>query len=322
MIFSAPFSRSVFPGALFTSAILSIWPSVLSAQTAEQADETCWTDGLDVSATGGLRFEDNLVVDALDVSSAESDFAAIAELDLGYEDQIGDNTELRTGYLLEDRRYFEEQDFNLQLHYTYLDLSRDLAGVTAGARVDVTYARVGGESLLNKQMLSGYVSDLVTRKLYVRSSLSYENTRLDGAPGRDNQGQRLDGSAFYFLDGTTQYLTAKARYHREDADDAVYDYQSPRVSFGYVQRLSLLDETPVRIRADWRYEIRRYDEVDPGLNAKRRDYRQRWRVRLDAPVTDSVTLELKAEHRNYNSNNQALDFDDNRIEMLVEVALL
>ena len=313
-------SRVSSPGraALLTSVALSAAPFVHAESLIAGAPEN-----LEVSAGGGLRYEDNLVVESLDVSSAQSDVAAVAKLDLGYDkDEAWGETDLRSGYSLEDRRYFEEKDFNLQVHYGYLDLSREVFDLTAGAMMDATYARVGGSSLLNSQKLTGYVTDLVTRQLYVRGSVGLERTTIEGNEGRDNNGQRLDGSAFYFLDGTEQYLTAKARFSREQADNDVFDYQAERISLGYVQRLGIPEQWPVRVRADWRYEMRRYGEFDPGLGVKRQDFRQRWRLRLDAPVTDAVSLQLKVEHRNYNSNNPALDFDDNRIQMLVDVALI
>lgn len=324
--------------AFFISFALSANPC-LHAQIAEQQDNDTWPwetllaqgqtvldkapDNLKLSVASGLRFEDNLVVDSLDVSSPESDFAAVGTLDLTYEDTVGDSTDVRTGYVFEQRRYFNERDFDLQLHYGFLDLSRELSGITAGAVVEASYARLGGESLLNKQKLSGYVADLVTPELYARGSLGLETTNLSSAQGRDNNNQRLDASAFYFLDGTRQYLTLKGRYKQSRADDSVFDYDAQRINVGYVARVTLGNDQPVRLRADWRYEERRYDQADPSLGgAKRHDDRKRWRLRLDTPVNSSVSLQMKVEHRNYNSNKLALDFEDNRIELMVEAALL
>lgn len=279
-------------------------------------------DNLELSVGAGLQFEDNLVVDSLDVSSPESDFAAVGSLDLAYEGRVGRSVDLRTGYVFEQRRYFDERDFDLQLHYGFLDLSRELSGVTAGAVVDATYARLGGASLLNKQKVGGYIADLVTPTLYARGGLALETTDLQSARGRDNNGQRLDASAFYFLDGVRQYLTLKTRFEQSSADDPVFDYSGRRISVGYVERVNVDSDQPVRVRADWRYEQRRYDESDPTLGARRRDDRMRWRLRLDTPVNDSVSLAMKLEHRDYESNNAALDFNDNRIELMVEVTLL
>ena len=324
--------------AVFTSLALSSSPS-LHAQATERQNDNDWSweamlakgqsvldkapDGLALSVGGGLRFEDNLVVDSLDISSTESDFAAVGNLDLTYQNRVGKSTDLRTGYVLEQRRFFTERDFDLQLHYGFLDLSRELSGITAGALVDATHARLGGKSLLNKQKLSGYVADLVTPELYARGSLGLETTDLSSAQGRDNNSQRLDASAFYFLDSTRQYLTFKARYKQSQADDSVLDYGAWRIRVGYVERVTLGNDQPVRIRADWRYEERRYDKRDPALGGiKRRDDRIRWRLRLDTPVNDSVSLQMKLEHRDYNSNNAALDFNDNRFEIMVEVDLI
>lgn len=279
-------------------------------------------DNLELSVAGGLHYEDNLVVESIDVVSAEKDVAAVGELDLDYRDDVWNGSQLRTGYSFSQRAFLEEDDFNLQLHYGFLDLSRELSEVTAGAVVDVTYARVGGDALLNKQKISGYLSDLATENLYWRSSLGLEQTDFDRDSGRSNNGQRVDVSGFYFMDGTRQYVTLGYRYAQEQADSSIFDHYGNRLKLGYVKRLNVADDRPVTVRVDWRFEHRRYNEFDPVIDGKRRDYRRRWRVRMETPVSDALTLRLKYEHRNYSSNNDALDFNDNRIEALLELQLL
>ena len=280
-------------------------------------------DNLELSIASGLRFEDSLVVDSLDVSSPKSDFAAVGMIDLAYKDTVGDETDIRTGYVFEQRRYRNERDFDLQLHYGFLDLSREVAGITAGSVLEATDARLGGASLLNKKGINGYVADLVATDLYVRAGLGLETTDLSTANQRDSNSQRLDASAFYFLDGTRQYLTLAARYKKSDATDPVFDYDAQRITIGYADRVILGEDQPFRVRADWRYEARRYDEPDPSLgDVRRHDDRQRWRLRLDTPVNDTVSVQMKLEHRRYDSNNRALDFNDNRIELMIEVDLL
>lgn len=277
---------------------------------------------LELSVAGGLRYEDNLVVESIDVVSAEKDLALVGELDLDYRDEVWSGSQLRSGYRFSQRVFLEEDDFNLQLHYGFADLSRELPEVTAGARVDATYASIGGDSLLDKQVVSGYLSDLATEKFYWRSSLGLEQTGFDRDGGRSNNGQRLDLAGFFFMEGPRQYVTARYRYDQEQADSSVFDYYANQVQFGYVKRMTVAGDQPVRLRLDWRIELRRYENASATLDAKRRDYRRRWRMRVDGPITDALSFQVKFEHRNYSSNNTALDFDDNRIEALLELTLL
>lgn len=279
-------------------------------------------DNLELSVAGGVRFEDNLVVESIDIVSAEKDVALVGELNLDYKDDIWKDTRLRTGYSLSQRLFRQEDEFNLQSHYGFVDLSRNLSEVTAGTVVDIAYASIGGNSLLNKQGISGYLSDLTTENAYWRASAGFDQTHFDRDSGRSNIGQHVDFSGFYFIDGPRQYFTFDYRYNQEQADSSVYDYYFNRIKLGYVRRLTLADNRPVRVRLDWRYELRRYENLDPILNAKRRDDRGRWRIRMDTPISKNVSFQLKYEHRNYSSNNASLDFNDNRIEVLVELQLL
>ncbi|TQE99582.1 MAG: hypothetical protein FKY71_07120 [Spiribacter salinus] len=272
--------------------------------------------------TGGLHYEDNLVVEAIDVVSTEKDVALAAKLDLDYRASPWRRTQIRSGYAFSQRLFREQDEFDLQTHYGFVNLSRRLFDVTAGAVVDATYAGVGGRSLLEKQGIRGYLSDLATRKIYWRADLGLDQTDIKTTEGRSNTGQQLDLAGFYFIDGPGHYFVFRYRHHQEQADSNLYDYSAHRFNPGYVKRFTVAGSQPVRIRLDWRYERRRYQEFDPGLGAKRRDDRERWRLRMDMPLNEALSLQLKYERRNYRSNKTAVDFDDNRIEALLELKLL
>lgn len=279
-------------------------------------------DDLELSVAGGFRYEDNLVVESIDVISTEADVALLGELNLDYQARPWNGAKIRTGYAFSQRLFLQEDEFDLQTHYGFIDLSRRLSDVTAGAVVDLTHASVGGNSLLDKQGIRGYLSDLATRKIYWRADVGLDQTSIDSRAGRSNNGQRLDLAGFYFIDGPGHYIVIRYRYNQQQADSDLYDYYGNRFNPGYVKRFTIAQSQPVRIRLDWRYELRRYEQFDPGLGAKRRDDRERWRLRIEAPVNEALSLQLKYEYRNYRSNSPALDFDDNRIEVLLELTLL
>lgn len=279
-------------------------------------------ENLELSVAGGLHYEDNLVVESIDVVSTENDVALVGELSLDYRARPWNRTQIRTGYAFSQRLFRQQDEFDLQTHYGFIDLNRRLSDVTAGAVAGATYASVAGNPLLDKQGIRGYLSDLATRKIYWRADVGLDQTNIKTSAGRSNTGQRLDLAGFYFIDGPGHYIVLRYRYHQEQADSDLYDYYANRFNPGYVKRFTIAESQPVRIRLDWRYEGRQYQEFDPGLSATRRDDRERWRLRIDTPVNEALSVQLKFEHRNYRSNNAALDFDDNRVEALLELKLL
>jgi hypothetical protein len=279
-------------------------------------------DNLELSVAGGLHYEDNLVVDSIDVVSTEKDVALTGKLNLDYRARPWNQAQIRSGYAFSQRWFQQQDEFDLQTHYGFIDLSRGVSGVTAGAVVGMTYASVGGNSLLEKQGIGGYLNDLATRKIYWRADVELDQTDIKTSAERSSTGQRLDLAGFYFIDGPGHYFVLRYRYHQEQADSDLFDYHADRFNPGYVKRFTIARSQPVRVRLDWRYERRRYQEFDPGLGARRRDDRERWRLRVDTPINAALSLQLKYEHRTYRSNNPTLDFDDNSIEALLELKLL
>ena len=278
----------------------------------------------DVSLTvsAGARVEDNLVVEELDRSDSESDVAGVAQADLGYQLDITDADRLKAGYRFEQRSFAERSEFDLQLHYGSVDYSHELGGLRLGANLDATLAKLDQERLLDNRQASIYASGLARPKLFVRAALSFQETDFASASERASESGRFSSAAYYFLDGADEYFNLSYRFEREDAQAGEFDFDAHRISIGYTKRFHLSERQSLRLRADWRFENRDYDNVTPSIGERRDEDRQRWRLRLDAPITKILSVELKYEHRNYSSNLDALDFTDNRIQALLSVQLL
>ena len=91
------------------------------------------------------------------------------------------------------------------------------------------------------------------------------------------------------------------------------------VDVRWSRRFDWYGDRPVRVRLDWRLEQRDYDSVTPSIGVPRDDDRQRWRARLDFPITQSLTGLVTYQHRSRNSNLASADYDDNRIEAQLEM---
>jgi len=277
---------------------------------------------LSLAVSGGARFEDNLVVEELDRSDSESDIASVARADLDYQWDITSEDRFKAGYNFEQRSFAERSEFDLQLHYGFVDYSHEFGGLRLGTNLDATLAKLDGDRLLDNRQASLYASGLARPKLFLRGAVSVQDTDFARASGRASDSGRVSSAAYYFLDGADEYLNLSYRFEREDALDGEFDFDAHRVSIGYTKRFHLSESRSFRLRADWRFENRDYDNVTASIGARRDEDRQRWRLRLDAPVTQRLSVELKYEHRNYSSNLDALDFTDNRVQALLSVQLL
>jgi len=279
------------------------------------------TGDLSLAVSAGARFEDNLVVEELDRADSESDIASVAQADLGYQWDITEADRFKTGYKFEQRSFAERSEFDLQLHYGFVDYSHELGGLRLGTNLDATLAKLDGDRLLDNRQASLYASGLARPKLFVRGAVSFQETDFARASDRASESGRFSSAAYYFLDGADEYVNLSYRFEREDARAGEFDFDAHRVSLGYTKRFHLSERRSVRLRADWRFENRDYDNVTPSIGEQRDEDRQRWRLRLDAPITKALSLELKYEHRDYSSNLDALDFTDNRVQALVSLQL-
>ncbi|WP_027328501.1 surface lipoprotein assembly modifier [Marinimicrobium agarilyticum] len=317
---------------LFASHLLSArrrrWVLLLSLLCAmplvPRAEEPTpfWSEvreSVDLSVSAGARHEDNLVVEELDSVSRESGSAWVGSVDLDLEHELAGGRELGAGYFMEQRTFEQHPEYDLGLHYGYGDLSQRLGPVRVTTRLDGSVAYLGGTRLLENRQIGMELSSLVNRSLYVRGELSFKQTDLLQAPERNNDDTRTQLAGYYFLDGTSHYVSANYRFSAKRAQQFRFDYDAHRFGLLYNRRLS----SWATLKLDWRYEERQYlSDTSTTANGVRLDERQRWRARLEVPFTERWELELRYEHRDYASNLDSVDYTDNRLEARLTLELL
>lgn len=268
----------------------------------------------------GIQYDDNVSVDELDTNTEVGDFAAVFDLDLGYEHNFDQGTELDLGYSLSQRAYFEETDFDLQIHTGSLNLKHNFEAVDVGASFYATHARLGGDGFLDILQYSPYVTHFLTDKIYLRGAYAYRDKSFDTNPGRDADVHALEADVYYFLDGVREYFVAGYRYENEDTIADQFDFDGHTFDVRYARRFSVGNKT-LRLRADWRYEIRDYNSITPSIGQLRDDDRHRLRARLEYPLSDRFDLLFEYQYRNYSSNLPSADYTDNRVETQVRFTL-
>lgn len=293
-------------------------PSVIRAEEAP----SLWgnlRDSVDLSVSAGARHEDNLVVEELDSVSRESGSAWVGSVDLDVEHGLDGGREIGAGYFMEQRRFDQHPEYDLDLHYGYGKLSQRLASVRWTTRIDGSIAYLGGARLLENRQIALEASRLINRSWYLRGELAFKQTDLLQAPERNNDDTRAQFAGYYFLDGTAHYLSANYRFNAKRAEQFRFDYDGHRFGVLYNRRLS----DWATLKLDWRYEERQYlSGASTPASGRRLDERERWRARLEIPIGERLELELRYEHRDYVSNLASVDYTDNRLEARFTLQLL
>lgn len=274
-----------------------------------------WLPGeLNLSVSGGTRYEDNLIVDALDSVSRTSDIATLSSLNLSYKNDLTGFDRVKIGYNLEQRRFEKQSTFDLQTGYGFIDYSHNFGDIRIGTTVDMTIADLGGARLLESQQAGLYGSRMAMKKLYLRGGVGYKQTDFARALHRASESGRITVDGYYFIDGANKYIGVSYLFETEDAQLDRFDYNASSLTLRYSKRMPWSARRAVTLKADWRYQYREYVFPTPSISAPRKDHRHRWRIGLGTPITNAIDIELKYEHRDYASNLEALDLADNRFE--------
>ena len=269
---------------------------------------------LGVSVEAGFRYEDHLVDTTSNGGTATGDVSLLTGLDLDYDLDLSADSALKSGYTVTGRHYLEQSEFNLQVHYAFADISREIDAFTYGVVADGTVARSAGRSVLNNAQFSGYLSGIVLDVVYLRGQLGYRQTRFGSDDDRRDDNIRGTFSAYGFIDGRQQYTRLVYRREREWSSHPEHGYNGHRLTLGYTQAF---DE--IEVKLDWRYEIRTYDLTTTTTRTVQEEQRQRWRLRLESPITPSTRWHFRYERRHHDTDQP---FTDNRVAMSVEWKLI
>ncbi len=292
------------------------------AEQSKQSDpqNNGFTLPISIELAAGIQYDDNVSIDELDTNTEVGDFAAVFDLDLGYEHSFGQGTELDLGYSFSQRAYFEESDFDLQIHSGSLNLKHNFENFDLGSSFYATHARLGGDGFLDILQYSPYVTSFLSKKIYLRAAYTYRDKSFDNNPDRDGDVHALEADFYYFLDGVREYIVSGYRYENENTIAEQFDFDGHSFDLRYARRFHV-GEQAVRLRADWRYELRNYDSITPSIGEIRDDNRHRLRARIELPLSERFDLLFEYQYRNYSSNLPSADYTDNRIETQIKFTL-
>ena len=120
-------------------------------------------------SVGGMADSDVGIAD-LDQSTRQGDIASLLGAKLEATFRPASRVTLRGGYELNDTRYQDFSEFNLQTHRLSADAELELGAMRTGVLYNYVDARLDGEGYLGFQQVSPYVSHLFGNTLMLRGA--------------------------------------------------------------------------------------------------------------------------------------------------------
>lgn len=296
--------RISLPFTLAAAAIAAFGVApVLAAQIGDKGDQSAWSGNIGI----GAEYDSNVAVLELDATSGESDYAALAELGIAYDPDLG-NAKFKVGYDLSQSLHDEFDEFDLRVHRASVDAGYDFGLFETGVMGHYAHASLDGDRFLVLKRVSPYLSKLFGEALFLRAAYIRADKEYADDPEREAEKRAYSGDAFVFLNGLTTYLVFGYEDIEEDARAGRFDYDGRRGSVQFVQRFGSA-ERKIVFKTRLQYEERDYLEPTPSIGARRHDERRQAKLSLDIPLSESLTAETAYKYADNRSNLPAVDFD-------------
>ncbi|EAQ95847.2 surface lipoprotein assembly modifier [Congregibacter litoralis] len=291
----------------FVAAILCAWlPVGTLAQDPDAqnaASKTRWSAEVGV----GGEYDTNVSVDEVDLSSGQSDYAAIIDLELGLKHEFSERTEVSVNYDVSKSTYQEFSEVDRLTHILGADLNSDLGSSNASLSVYYIDSRLDGDAFLKYTRISPSLSGFLSRRWFSRGAYVYSEREIDNRSQRNAETQTGELDLYYFHRGLRSYFNLGYRYRDEDAIADELDFDAHSLKLRYIRRFTA-GERKIKAEAALRYEVRDYRFDEPTIGEPRKDDRFRVKFDLEIPLTQKVYWQWYLSYGDYVSNLPRADF--------------
>lgn len=258
----------------------------------------------------GARYDDNISVEQLDVTTRAGDEAAIFDLSASYDAKVTKQTSVGVSYAFSQRLHEDFVDFDLQSHQFSAKIGTTAAGVKLNTSYSFYHTLLGGDSFLDMQVVSPSASKFITKSLFVRGAYSYFSKDFKIANDRDADTHTVSLDAFYFFNKSKSYVSAGVRYENENTVGDPFDY-SAIVANAALQFPIPLGQDSGKIRLSYSYRDRDYDNITPSIGEKRVETRSVLKASLKAPIAGNFYALAEYKYADRNSNLASANYTEN-----------
>lgn len=278
-------------------------PTRLNAQETSTPSKTRWRGEVGT----GVEYDTNVSVDEVDLSSGESDYAWVADFELGVQRDLGEKTRASLNYDISSSRYQEFSRVNRLTQIAGADLSHDLGKSNVGLSAYFIDSKLDGDDFLRYLRLSPSLSGFISKRWFTRGAYVYSEREIDQRAARDATTHTGEVDFYYFHRGLRSYLNIGYRYRDEDAIADELDFTAHSLKLRYIRRFDLWGKK-AKAELAVRYEERDYLFDEPTINVPRNDDRIRWKIDFEVPLSKRLTFVSYYSYGNYVSNLPRADF--------------
>ncbi|MFT4769505.1 MAG: hypothetical protein ACI8RN_002650 [Glaciecola sp.] len=280
---------------------------VTSPAVAQESDDSVSKTRWRAEVGVGGEYDTNVSVDEVDLSSGQSDYATIIDLELGVKRTFSERTEASLNYDVSKSSYQEFSAVDRLTHIVGADISTDVGSSNASLSAYYIDSQLDGEAFLKYIRISPSLSGFLSRRWFARGAYVYSEREIDNRAQRDAETQTGELDLYFFHRGLRSYFNLGYRYRDEDAVADELDFDAHSLKLRYIRRVDLM-ERKVKLEAALRYEVRNYNSAEPTIGEPRTDDRMRLKLDLEIPLTQKFTWQWYLSYGDYISNLPRADF--------------
>ncbi len=286
-----------------------------AAQETNEPSATRWNGELSV----GGEYDTNVSVDEVDLSSGESDYAAIIDLGIGMKHTISPKSAFALNYSLSQSTYAEFSRVDRLTQILGADLNRDLGKAKASLSAYYIDSRLDNEAFLTYRRISPALSGFLAQKWFARGAYVYAEREIDQRESRNADTGAGEIDLYYFHRGLRSYVNLGYRYRSEDAVAPELDFDAHALKFRYIRRVDVF-ERKAKLEVALRYEVRDYSSPEPTIGVPREDDRMRVKLDAEIPLGKGFVAQAYASYGDYESNLPRADFSQTIVGARVQWA--
>lgn len=258
----------------------------------------------------GFAYDSNVAISQINTSSGQSDTLANLGLSAGYKLLNKPSRSLSIGYDFSQSLHSKLSQFDIQLHSFSANGSVRAGKSQLGLTYSFNHILLAKKPFLDMQFISPSILTPITPKIFMRASYTYLDLKFLSDQRRDAKHSQPGLQAFYFFNHSRSFVLLGANYQRETTKGAEYTYRGYALSASVSMPLKLLNHT-AKVRADYEWLSRNYDNVTPSIGVNRFDRASTYRLSAEIPVVSKLSLGLEAKHVSRSSNVQFANLNEN-----------
>lgn len=267
----------------------------------------------------GAEYDNNITVDALDLTSQQGDSSALFEGEIAYDFISNGESSFKARYNFSQSLHLDLSEFDLQTHAATLEASTSIQDIDLGISYSFYNIRLGSEDFLQMHIIRPSFTMMLNQKVLFIGAYEYlqQNFQQDDLRIRNSKRHSTDVKT-YFLLGSGRTINLGYKISSNDALAPQLDYLGHIVTLGFKLPVEAIEGA--KFIARYRYNQKNYANITQVIGEKRKDKRHSVRVALQAPFMGQFTARVQYEYTDSTSNLQTLIYSNNVISFNIEWA--